>query len=68
MRLTVRGHDEEQRCKGSVFFLLHCHWLLAGSPVVGSIVFLDLYCGPFCNAKKKKKVKNYKEWSAKKEC
>ena len=54
MRLTgVR--DEEQRCKGLVFFLLHCHWLLSGSPVVGSIVFLDLYCGLLSVMQKKKK-------------
>ena len=51
--------------KGLVFFLLHCHWLLSGSPVVGSIVFLDLYCGLLSVMQKKKKKKNYKEWSAK---
>ena len=44
---------------------MHCHWLLSGSPVVGPIVFLDLYCGLLSVMQKKKKVKNYKEWSAK---
>ena len=39
--------DEEQKCKDLVFFLLHCFKNTprpaTGSPVVGSIVFCELY-------------------------